>query len=305
MAALIAALLATPVRGQRGGRGGVAMGGARGGIGQRGGFMGAPRGPYGGGGGFHGVYGRGFNGFPPHPSHPIHYPYYKWRYPWNWCPWAWGWYGVAGVACYSYPADSDPVYDAPPDNSGAYATYAQQQEIDRLKDEVARLTAEQPVAAPANPAPQPSEEQIADTLLVFRNRRSEAIQNYAMVGETLWVFAGQRGRKIPIGSGCIRHHQGQRSPRHRRPVARPLNGFRSVPGLAKYGTPGVLSTTWDYPREMRPRDEKSCSDCGCRWRDGDAVCLWQPQQQSRRCCVSGDNECAARIDAAVHGHRNQ
>lgn len=31
-------------------------------------------------------------------------------------------------------------------------------------------------------------------MLVFRDHRSEAIQNYAIVDETLWVFAGQHAR---------------------------------------------------------------------------------------------------------------
>jgi len=204
MAALTATLLAMPVWAQRGGRVGIAMGGARGGyvVPRGGGLMGVPRGPY-GGGGLHGVYGRGFYGFPAH--YPSHYPYYRWHYPWGWCyrgycgySWTGGWYGGMGVAYYSYPAQSYPVYDAPPDNSNAYAADNQQQEIDRLNDEVARLRAERPLAAPANPAPPPSAEQIADTVLVFRDRRSEAIENYAIVGETLWVFNEQRARKIPI-----------------------------------------------------------------------------------------------------------
>ncbi|HME57460.1 MAG TPA: hypothetical protein VKF63_03920, partial [Terracidiphilus sp.] len=38
----------------------------------------------------------------------------------------------------------------------------------------------------------------AATVLVFRDRHSEEIQNYAIVGKTLWVFTEQRARKIPI-----------------------------------------------------------------------------------------------------------
>jgi len=33
---------------------------------------------------------------------------------------------------------------------------------------------------------------------VFRDRHSEEIRNYAIAGETLWVFTQQRARKIPI-----------------------------------------------------------------------------------------------------------
>lgn len=129
----------------------------------------------------------------------------------GWCyrgycryPWAWGWYGGVGVgwsgAYYPYPARSYPLYDddGAPDSSGAYIAYRQQQVIDRLNDEAARLRAKQPSAALANPVAVPSAEQIGDTVLVFRDRRSEAIQNYAIVDETLWVFAGQRARRMPI-----------------------------------------------------------------------------------------------------------
>jgi len=37
-------------------------------------------------------------------------------------------------------------------------------------------------------------------VLVFRDHHSEEIQNFAIVGETLWVFTEQRARKIPIAA---------------------------------------------------------------------------------------------------------
>ncbi len=84
----------------------------------------------------------------------------------------------------------------------ATATYNQQQEIDRLNDEVARLRAEREPGSAANPAPQPPPKtQIrAATVLVFRDRHTEEIENYAVVGRTLWVFTEQRARKIPIAT---------------------------------------------------------------------------------------------------------
>lgn len=50
---------------------------------------------------------------------------------------------------------------------------------------------------------QPREEARADapepaTVLVFRDRRKQEVQNYAIVGQTLWNFSGQRTQKIPI-----------------------------------------------------------------------------------------------------------
>lgn len=86
----------------------------------------------------------------------------------------------------------------PPDNASSYMAYEQQQEIDRLNDEVARLRADR---APSNSAPEPPGAQIrGETVLVFRDRHSEEIRNYAIVGETLWVFTEQRARKIPIAA---------------------------------------------------------------------------------------------------------
>src|SRR5271165_6381960 len=125
IAALSAALLAVPLWGQRGGRGGMAMGGGRGG------YAGAPHGGANRGGGFHGGYGHGPYGY------RGHYPYYPGRYPWGWGyrgyygnGWygypsaSWGWYGGIGWYgdSYSYPAQSSPAYVyAYPGNSDAYA----------------------------------------------------------------------------------------------------------------------------------------------------------------------------------------
>ena len=103
---------------------------------------------------------------------------------------------VGSDAGYSYPAESNPAYAyPPPDNSSAYIANEQQQEIDRLNDEVARLRAER---ARTNPTLEPPAKIHAETVLVFRDRHSEEILNYAIAGQTLWVFTEQRARKIPI-----------------------------------------------------------------------------------------------------------
>jgi hypothetical protein len=36
------------------------------------------------------------------------------------------------------------------------------------------------------------------TVLVFRDQRQEEVQNYAIVGRTLWIFSPQRTEKIPL-----------------------------------------------------------------------------------------------------------
>jgi hypothetical protein len=38
------------------------------------------------------------------------------------------------------------------------------------------------------------------TVLVFRDQHKQEVQNYAMVGQTLWSFSAQRTQKIPLAS---------------------------------------------------------------------------------------------------------
>jgi hypothetical protein len=215
MAALSAVLVAAPLWGQRGGRGGMSMGsGGHGGFVSHGGspvYSGGPRGGSGWGGGSRGWGGHPtYSGWgwrrPPYGYYP--YRYWGWGYPsfygYGWYPYS-GWYGGVGWYddSYSYPAQSYPSYVyAAPDNSDAYAqnSQLQQDEIDRLNQEVARLREEGESRPPSNPPPSPSAKaQVhAETLLVFRDGHTEEIQNYAIVGKTLWVFTEQRAHKIPI-----------------------------------------------------------------------------------------------------------
>ena len=219
MAAFSATLLTTPVWGQRGGRGGMSMGGGgHGGVVSHGG-SGFSRGPVYAGGSHGGTWGGSFHGggwgHPPNGGwgwrRPYGYPYRYWgpgypgfygygySYPWL------GWYGGVGWYddSYSYPPQSYPSYVyATPDNSDAYDqnSETQQDEIDRLNQEVARLRDERQSPPPSSyPPPSPPKAQVhAETVLVFRDRHTEEIENYAIVGKTLWVFTEQRAHKIPI-----------------------------------------------------------------------------------------------------------
>ncbi len=217
IAALSVALLAIPLWAQRGG-----AGGGHGGTGMGGGhgYAGASHsGPA--GGGYHGggSWGGGYHGgvwhgsYPGHyPHYPGHTPYYGWRYPWGYYG---GWYGYPWVSFgyggsgwydgdYSYPAQgyvaqSYPAYVYVSPDNGDASTYDQQQEIDRLNNEVDHLRAEREAGTSGDYAPQPAKPEIhASTVLVFRDGHSEEIQNYAIAGKTLWVFTEQRARKIPI-----------------------------------------------------------------------------------------------------------
>ena len=210
MAALGAILLSTPVSGQRAGRGGMSAGGAG-----RAGFV-----SHGGGGYGHGRVGVGapigWGGQHPRFGHPYHHPFYPGRYPWGWrYPWALG-YGYGSYSypgwglsvgfddSYSYPAQPPAASNyAYPDNSSVYAqnSQIQQDEIDRLSHEVDRLREQESrEAESALSRPQPKAQVHAETVLVFRDKHTEEIQNYAVVGNVLWVFTELRARKIPIAN---------------------------------------------------------------------------------------------------------
>jgi hypothetical protein len=44
----------------------------------------------------------------------------------------------------------------------------------------------------------PVEEAPVKTLLIYRDGRRVEVQNYAILGPTLWVFAGQVSRRVPL-----------------------------------------------------------------------------------------------------------
>jgi hypothetical protein len=102
-----------------------------------------------------------------------------------------------------------PVYIAPPYYQVAEQTPAPvaretdlASEVDRLRDEVERLREEQVSREQARHAalqPRPSvEDKITATILVFRDGRRGEVQNYAIVGQTVWVFTEQRARKMLV-----------------------------------------------------------------------------------------------------------
>jgi len=75
-------------------------------------------------------------------------------------------------------------------------------EVRQLRDEIERLRDEERSGEEARqPASQPrpsAEEKTATTILVFRDGRRSEIQNYAIVGQTLWMLTEQRARRVPI-----------------------------------------------------------------------------------------------------------
>ncbi len=102
-----------------------------------------------------------------------------------------------------YPVSTAPTYQieqAP--SSVAYQERDLPRQVERLTDEVERLREEQASREQARQAvlqPRPAvEDKAATTILVFRDGRRSEVQNFAIVGPTLWVFTEQRARKVPV-----------------------------------------------------------------------------------------------------------
>jgi hypothetical protein len=178
----------------------------------RGGFV-----AHGGGGfsqgAFHGGGPAGWGWRRPPFGRPIRFPFSPWRNPWGWgSPWSFGsgwlwvpgWGFSAGFDGSSDPPPTDPASAfVSPGNSSAFAqnSQIQQDEIDRLSQEVDRLRERESREAETAPSQtQPMAQIHAETVLVFRDKHTEEIQNYAIVGNTLWVFTELRARKIAIAN---------------------------------------------------------------------------------------------------------
>src|SRR6202790_1735301 len=166
-----------------GGRGGARMSSPRFAGVQRGGVhfvmggFGRPgRSPF-----FHHHHGRFFRGWPYYGGY-YGYPYYS--DPWD--------YGDD-----SYSADSYQSYP-PSDYSSAYVDNSRQQaQLYLLENDVDRLRAEREAReSQASQALSKVDSQASQ--LVFRDKHTEEVQNYAIVGQTLWILSAQRARKIPL-----------------------------------------------------------------------------------------------------------
>ena len=78
-----------------------------------------------------------------------------------------------------------------------YDDTALRNQIERLADEVERLRQEQEARRAPQPSPGPSLEQ-TPTVLVFRDGHRSDVQNYGIVGQTVWVFDERHAKKYPL-----------------------------------------------------------------------------------------------------------
>ena len=113
---------------------------------------------------------------------------------WGGSPW---WY--AGYYDPYWWWDSGSSYD---EDRAHEIELASEMNAQSLAEQRMRREQDQDLYARSDPPPQretqPTEAQAPATILVFRDERKQEVQNYAVVGQTLWIFEPQRTEKIPL-----------------------------------------------------------------------------------------------------------
>jgi hypothetical protein len=152
--------------------------------------------------------GRGPSGFRPvHPIRPIRPvvipPFYGYYSPYLWSAPIYGGAYSEYSSPYSAPAYSQPTYAGPDTQPPAVS----QNDIDlayqvgQLSAQVEQLRQQQGITSFTQPSAQqqaPAQRTTTPTVLVFRDGRRMEIQNYAIVGQTLWVLDEKLATKIPV-----------------------------------------------------------------------------------------------------------
>lgn len=124
---------------------------------------------------------------------------FAWGLPW----WGWGYYDPW---LWSTWDDEDRRFDEDYDRQYAMADEwnrrsLEEQQMMRQEEEDGDQDAYAPrsYARPSAPASQAQPEpMLPPTVLVFRDQHKEEVGNYAIVGQTLWCFSGQKSKKIPL-----------------------------------------------------------------------------------------------------------
>jgi hypothetical protein len=116
------------------------------------------------------------------------------------CRRSWGWPGwYAGYYDPYWWWDSGSSYDEDREREIRLANEMNAQSLEEqrmLREEDQDLYA--PSDAPASREAQATETPTPATVLIFRDQHKQEVQNYAIVGSTLWVFGPQRTQKIPV-----------------------------------------------------------------------------------------------------------
>jgi hypothetical protein len=143
--------------------------------------------------------GRGFNHFTRFNNFngPIirNYAYGRGRFG----GWGWPWLG-AYYDPWWWDSDSDSSYDS---DYQQQLQIAQQMNEQSLEEQQIRHQQDLDSYARSAPPPAPRQEThgetiVPTTVLVFRDQHQQEVQNYAIVGQTLWAFAPGRTQKISL-----------------------------------------------------------------------------------------------------------
>ncbi len=122
-------------------------------------------------------------------------------YPWGlgyYDPFLWGW--SADDASFDNDYNNNlATADEMNEQSLEQQQMMRQEEADGDQDLYAHRSAPRPAPRAASSDPQPSS-MVPPTVLVFRDQRQQEIQNYAIVGQTLWNFTPGRTQKIPLSN---------------------------------------------------------------------------------------------------------
>jgi hypothetical protein len=135
-------------------------------------------------------------------------PFFCTRRPTRFAPF--GAFGAFGALPFYLPV----IWDSGQDYSDVAAQQTAQQnaqasaqandltmQIEQLREELRQMREQQapaPAPAPAAPDQPRAQSPPLPTTLVFRDGRRSEVENYAIVGNTLWVFNDQRRTKIPM-----------------------------------------------------------------------------------------------------------
>lgn len=105
------------------------------------------------------------------------------------CGWGYGYPYLGGGVDPYWWWNSDSSYDQDPETG--LANEMEQQSGPGDQDLYAH-------SAPLPPRVPERTEAMPNTVLVFRDQRKQEVQNYAIVGQTLWVFTPQHTQKVPL-----------------------------------------------------------------------------------------------------------
>jgi hypothetical protein len=103
-----------------------------------------------------------------------------------------------------YWSDYDSSYDQDQQDEIGLANQMNQQSLEeqqmRQQQDQQDFYANVGPAAPPRPRPQQTSEAVPATVLVFNDQHKQEVQNYAIVGQTLFNFAPQHTEKIPLSN---------------------------------------------------------------------------------------------------------